>query len=92
MWDAGPDQPVVVGMRTDVREILVTRTLDADPDHREDLPGHSIWPLVLAVTTCIGLWGAIFYAWWFTIGSVLSGIVLVAWFWPGKEELSHENA
>ena len=51
------------------------------------MPAHSLWPFILACTTCIGLWGAIFFAWWFTIGAVLSGIALIGWFWPSKEEL-----
>ena len=56
-------------------------------DHREDLPRHSIWAFVLALTTCLALWGAIFYAWWFLTGLLLSGIVLIYWFWPKEEEL-----
>jgi cytochrome c oxidase subunit I+III len=87
VWDAAPDQPYVTGMRFDRREVLVTHVLDAEPDHKEQLPGHSIWPFLLACTTCIGLWGAIFFAWWFTIGAVISGIALIGWFWPKEEEL-----
>jgi hypothetical protein len=61
--------------------------LDAEPDHTEMLPGHSLWPFILGCTTCVGLWGAIFFAWWFTIGVVLSGIALIGWFWPSDDEL-----
>jgi cytochrome c oxidase subunit 1 len=87
VWDAAPDQPYVTGMRFDRREILVTKVLDAEPDHTEMLPEHSLWPFILACTTCLGLWGAIFFAWWFTIGAVLSGIALIGWFWPSDREL-----
>ena len=87
IWDAAPDQPYVTGMRFDRREILVTRVLDAEPDHTEQLPAHSLWPFLLASTMCVGLWGAIFFAWWFTIGAVLSGIALIGWFWPSDDEL-----
>jgi cytochrome c oxidase subunit I len=95
VWDALPDQPYVVGMRSDIREVLITHTLDADPDHREELPTHSYAPILLALSTWLGLWGAIFFAWWFTTGYVIAGISLVYWFWPKKEEvidhLRHER-
>ncbi|HMC23338.1 MAG TPA: cytochrome c oxidase subunit 4, partial [Thermoanaerobaculia bacterium] len=91
VWDAAPDQPYVVGMRFDKREVLVTKTLDADPDHREELPDHSIWPFIVAVTTTIGLIGAIFYAWMFTVGTILTGIAGIGWFWPKKEEVEDEK-
>jgi cytochrome c oxidase subunit 1 len=86
-WDAAPDQPYVTGLRFDKRNVLVTRTLDAEPDHVEEIPAHSPWPFVLALTSLLGLWGAIFFAWWFSIGLVISGIALVGWFWPKEEEL-----
>jgi cytochrome c oxidase subunit 1 len=89
-WDAAPDQPYVTGMRFDKREVLVTRTLDAEPSHVEELPEHSPWPFVLALTSLLGLWGAIFFAWWFSIGMVISGIALIAWFWPKEKDL-HEH-
>src|SRR5437764_9288637 len=58
VWDAAPDQPYVTGMRFDKRELLVPRTLDAEPDHREEIPGHSRAPFFLAVTTSFGLIGS----------------------------------
>ena len=49
------------------------------------------WSLVsrlgVAVVATVALWGAIFFAWWFSIGLVLSGLVLVCWFWPRESEL-----
>ena len=90
VWDAAPDQPYVTGMRFDRREILVTKVLDAEPDHREDLPSDSIWPFVLSITSTIGLIGSIFYAWWFTVGAILTGIAGVFWFWPKKEDVEVE--
>ena len=38
LWDNPPDQPVVVGLRADVRDVLVTHVLDAEPDHRLIFP------------------------------------------------------
>jgi cytochrome c oxidase subunit 1 len=96
VWDAAPDQPYVTGLRFDKREVLVTNTVDAEPDHVEELPGHSLAPFALAVATAIGFSGAIFYAWWFTVGAILAAIVLTYWFWPSerqvREELLQERA
>ncbi len=38
LWDNPPDQPVIVGLRDDARDVLVTHVLDAEPDHRLLLP------------------------------------------------------
>ena len=87
VWDAAPDQPYVTGLRFDKREVLVTHTLDAEPDHREEVPGPSKWPFILSLTTTLGLAGSIFFAWWFTVGAIVSGIALIGWFWPSREEV-----
>ena len=39
LWENPPDQPVVVGLRTDARDVLVTHVLDAEPDHRLRVSG-----------------------------------------------------
>jgi cytochrome c oxidase subunit 1 len=90
IWDAAPDQPYVTGLRFDRREVLVTRTLDAEPDHREEMPEDSSWPFILAVTTTIGLAGSIFYAWYFSIGVILTGLAGIGWFWPSEEQVREE--
>src|SRR5205823_6149364 len=41
VWDNPADQPVVVGLRSDVRDVLVTHVLDAEPDHRLEFPEPS---------------------------------------------------
>ena len=48
LWENPPDQPVVVGLRTDARDVLVTHVLDAEPDHRLLFPEPSIWPFLTA--------------------------------------------
>ena len=90
VWDAAVDQPFVTGMRFDKREVLVTKTLDAEPDHVEELPGNSLSPFLLTVTTTVTLIGSIFYAWYFSFGLVAVGIALMYWFWP-EEEVVREH-
>ncbi len=92
LWDAAPDQPYVTGLSLEHREILVTKVLDAEPDHREEQPEHSIWPFILAVFSCIGLWGSIFYAWWFSVGFALAGLAMIGWFWPKDREVQRHLA
>lgn len=84
LWTAAPDQPVVSGLRSDVRETLVTKLMDADPDHRSELPRPTIWPFLLAVATAIGVNVAIFTPLGVPLGFVLAAIALIGWFWPKK--------
>jgi cytochrome c oxidase subunit I+III len=84
-----PDLGAVTGLRTDIREVLVTRLLDAAPDSRHDAPNESIWPLLTAIAT-----GITFITLVFTpkgiFGAVLMGVALVGWAWPRGE--GHEAA
>ena len=50
LWQRPADAPVVSGLRTDMREILVTTLLDAEPDNRMRLPEPTIWPLIAAAS------------------------------------------
>jgi heme/copper-type cytochrome/quinol oxidase subunit 1 len=81
-WTSPPDQPVVDGMRTDRPELLVTRLVDADPDHRTELAGHALAPFTAALATGVTFIGSIFTPWAIPLGAVLVAIALVAWFWP----------
>ena len=85
LWVQTADQPVVVGLRTDRREVLVTRTLDAEPDHRDILPGPSGWPLALALATGVTFIGGIFTPWALPWGVLLAGLALIGWFWPQSD-------
>jgi cytochrome c oxidase subunit I+III len=82
MWTRRDDQPVVTGLRSDRREILVTDLLDAEPDHRELLPGPTIWPFVLGLGIAATFIVSIFTPAGVLIGAVPCLIALVAWFWP----------
>jgi cytochrome c oxidase subunit I len=82
LWMRQPGDPVVTGMRSDVREVLVTNALDAEPDHRHSLDGPAIWPLLTAIAATIGLVGAIFTPWAVVIAGALTFVALAGWFWP----------
>jgi cytochrome c oxidase subunit I+III len=84
LWQNPPDQPVVVGLRDDVRDVLVTFVLDAEPDHRSEFPEPSIWPFFAAVATSGLFIGSIFTPWAVVFGAVPLFIALTGWFWPKK--------
>ncbi|RKG80507.1 cytochrome c oxidase subunit I [Corallococcus exercitus] len=93
-WTAAEDQPVVTGVRSDRKEVLVTRLLDAAPDHRAELPGPTLWPLWVALATGVFFIMCIFTPWGVVVGGVLLFITLTGWFWPRppyKEELAPEQ-
>jgi cytochrome c oxidase subunit 1 len=82
LWERRPGDPVVTGVRADVREVLVTRALDAEPDHRHTLDGPSLWPLATALAVTTGLVGVIFTPWAVPAGAALTVVGLTGWFWP----------
>jgi cytochrome c oxidase subunit I len=93
-WTSAPDQPVVRGVRTDRPELLVTRVMDAEPDHRTELAGASIWPAAAALATGGLVIGSIFTPWAVIPGGAALVVALVAWFWPRsphREELLSER-
>src|SRR5205823_3829291 len=51
LWVEPDVQRVATGLRSDIREVLVTHLLDASPDHRYPFPDPSIWPLLAALAT-----------------------------------------
>jgi len=82
LWTETPAQPVVIGLRTDVREILITTLVDAVPDHRHYLDGPAISPFLLALATGVTFIGGIFTPWAVLGGAVLCAAALLGWFWP----------
>ena len=82
LWESPETQPIVVGLQTDHRQVLVTRVMDAEPDHRKNFPLPSIWPFLTAIALS-GLYiTSLFTPWAVVYGAVPVGIGLVAWFWP----------
>ncbi|HET7435455.1 MAG TPA: cytochrome c oxidase subunit I [Thermoanaerobaculia bacterium] len=82
LWTNAPDQPVVVGVPSDKREILVTKLMDAEPDHLYETPQPSISPFLVSLGSAIGIITAIFTPWGVPLGFVLVALAMVAWFWP----------
>lgn len=81
-WTSPPDQPVVYGVRDDRPELLVTRVIDGDPDHRSELASFTLTPALAALATGVTFIGSIFTPWAVPIGAALVFAALLAWFWP----------
>jgi hypothetical protein len=84
LWDNPPDQPVVVGLRSDVRDVLVTYVLDAEPDHRTEFPEPSVWPFLTALATTALFIGSIFTPEAVPYGAIPLFITMTGWFWPKR--------
>jgi cytochrome c oxidase subunit I+III len=82
LWTQAVDQPIVTGVRSDRREVLITQLMDAEPDHRTELPGPTLWPLFVALGTGVTFIVSIFTPWGIIIGGVLTACALAGWFWP----------
>jgi cytochrome c oxidase subunit 1 len=91
LWTDPPALPLVVGIRSDRREVLITRLLDAEPDHRYHSPDPSIWPFLSAVAVTIMLIASIFTPWAVVWGSIPPVITLIAWFWPKRNDVNDET-
>ena len=89
LWEQRAQQPVVTGIRSDLREALVTQVLDAAPDHKTLMPDPSIWPFLSAIATTGLFVGSIFNGWAVPIGAVPVTMALIGWFWPNRKE--HEE-
>jgi len=93
LWDAEPDQAIVVGLRDDVPEVLVTNSLDSDPEHKEETVGPSIWPFLTSITVSATFVGSIFTAWAIPYGAPFVVITLIGWLWPrGHSPMTREEA
>ncbi|HYC56637.1 MAG TPA: cytochrome c oxidase subunit I [Candidatus Binatia bacterium] len=84
-WTRTSASPIVTGVRSDCREVLLT-SLDAEPDSLMELPNPSIWPMVTAMAAGTTFVLACFTPWAVPIGTVLGGIGLIGWAWPKSED------
>jgi cytochrome c oxidase subunit I+III len=86
LWDPHQAQrPVVVGLRDDRRETLITTGLDAAPDYRSVLPADSYWPVLAALATSIAFYGVMWGMHWVPVGAALLFVCIVGWNWPEQE-------
>jgi cytochrome c oxidase subunit 1 len=85
LWTDPDDTPVVTGLSLEHREVLVTTTQDAAPDHRYHLAGDSIWPFFTALAIGGMFIGLIFHGAALPIGIVVLAVPLCAWLWPSNE-------
>jgi cytochrome c oxidase subunit I+III len=90
LWSRSEPAPVVVGVRSDLPEVLVTSMLDAEPDHLHLMPGPSSWPLLGALATGVTFIGGIFTPWAFVVGGVLLFMAFLGWGWPRGNELVNQ--
>ena len=86
LWENPPDQPVIVGLREDARDVLVTHVLDAEPDHRLLFPEPSIWPFLTALAVTVLFIWSIFTPWGVVYGGVPVFVTMVGWFWPKRPQ------
>jgi cytochrome c oxidase subunit I+III len=86
LWDRSAEPPHVVGIRSDCREVLITRVLDAEPDHKTEMPAESVWPFVTALSVGLMFVATLFTPWGVVIGGVPSTAALIVWFWPKKSD------
>ena len=89
LWDRSAEAPVVAGIRSDRREVLVTDVMDAQPAHKDEFPEPSIWPFLTAVVTGGLLAGAIFTPWAVVYAALPLFVTLTGWFWPKKPAGEH---
>jgi cytochrome c oxidase subunit I+III len=86
VWENPLDQPVVVGLRDDARDVLVTHVLDAEPDHRLLFPDPSIWPFLTAIAVTVLFVWSIFTPWGVVYGAIPVFVTMVGWFWPKRPD------
>jgi cytochrome c oxidase subunit I+III len=84
MWNRSAPAPVVTGVRTDCREVLITDVMDAAPVHVYELPKPTIWPFLCAVVTSAFFVGSVFTPWALPIAILPLAVTLIGWFWPKR--------
>jgi heme/copper-type cytochrome/quinol oxidase subunit 1 len=92
LWTAEREQAVISGLRTDIREGLVTNSLDSQPQYKEEMPGASIWPFLASLAVSAAFVGSIFTPWAVPVGAVPVIATLVGWLWPRDESPVAEPA
>jgi hypothetical protein len=92
LWRPGGITGRVEGLIVELPMTLVTRVLDAAPDHRMIFPKPSIWPFLSAVAVTILFIGSIFTPWAVVWASIPVAVTLTLWFWPRQRENQEDLA
>ncbi|HKO46125.1 MAG TPA: cbb3-type cytochrome c oxidase subunit I [Polyangiaceae bacterium] len=74
----------VTGLASD--EQLVTRVLDAEPDHVVKAPQPNIMPLFTALAAAGSIVACLFTPWGLPIGVIFVSAALFVWFWPSDRQ------
>jgi hypothetical protein len=90
LWQPAEEPTQVSGLAVNQREVLVTSVIEAQPDHRVVFPTPGPWPFVAAVATTVLFVASIFTPWAVVWGAIPVGVVLIAWFWPSREQSERE--
>jgi cytochrome c oxidase subunit 1 len=90
LWESPETMPVVTGLASDKREVLITRALDAEPDHLYVYPAPSVWPFLAAVATGSMFVGLLFTPWAMVFGLPAVVVMMAAWFWPTTKKKEGE--
>jgi len=92
VWEMTPESPRVIGMRTDIREVLTTTIIRAEPHTRHQSPGNAISPFLTAASVTFLLVMLIFTPKAVLIGAPFVFGSLMMWGWPtGKPEKEHRE-
>lgn len=82
LWEGGLGH--VRGL--DPNENLVSRIVDAEPDHKVKIPGPAIAPFFAALATTGLILACTMTPWGLVYGAVPVALALVAWYWPRDPE------
>jgi cytochrome c oxidase subunit 1 len=90
LWSSPQELQVVSGLRYDIREVLITSTLDAIPDSRHSEPLPTIWPFLTALAIGVLFIVSIFNPVGTLIGTALAAIGFLGWGLPTQQDLDEE--
>ena len=86
LWTFPGELPAVTGLRTDVRDVLLTTLIDARPDSRHRHPTPSIWPFLAGIATGIFFIALVFTPWGAVIGVPILAAAFFGWAWPRGQD------
>jgi len=89
LWAQREERPVMTGLATDRREILVTTLHDAVPESRQESPPDSIWPFLMAIAMGLTWIPAVYTPWGIFVGAAVAAPIALAWAWPRDDPGSH---